>query len=250
MDTTKEKRSFLQWVKREAQLTKLLFRSIPSIAVAIFVVSVVMMNFMASKTILRLEWLALSGGALISWIPFLTMDIVTKHFGAKAANRLSIFAILINLLCVLLAHLITLIGDNPEFDKVFSTTWFILLSSTFAFVLSAITNNYSNELVGRLFKKNPDGKLAYFTRTYVSTFIGQIVDNLAFILPTYMLFAPLFWGQEYGWTFLQCFMCSFLGAIFEMLAETLFSPLGLYINRKWKKDGVGDAYLLLLQEGR
>ena len=252
MDTTKEKRSFSDWAKREYRLNKLLFRSIPSITVAIIVVSIVAMNLMASKVILSLEWIALTGGVLISWIPFLAMDVVTKHFGAGAANRLSIVAIIIDLACVgIFAGIAAIPGEGFEaFNATFSSVWFILLGSTIAFILSAVINNFSNELIGRIFKKNPDGKLAYFTRTYVSTFIGQMVDNMVFVLLVYMLFAPIFWGPEYGWSFLQCFMCSLLCALFELALEAVFSPIGYWINSKWKKEGVGEEYLRFLREGK
>lgn len=229
-------------MKDEYKEAFMLFRSIPSLAVAIFVVSVVVMNLMANKIILNTEWIALGGGVLVSWIPFLVMDIVTKHFGPKAANRLSLLAIVVNLSCCLIFYVVTLIGDNEAFDSIFSSTWFILIGSTIAFILSAITNNYSNEFVGKLFKKNPNGKFAYIVRTYVSTLIGQFVDNLAFILPTYMLFAPLIWGPEYGWTFLQCAMCSLTGAVAELILEAIFAPIGYKINQKWIREKIGENY--------
>ena len=241
MNKEAKRHPFCDWVKKEFHLSKLFFRSVPSIAVAIFVVSVVVMNLMANKIILNLPWIALNGGILASWIPFLTLDIVTKHFGAKAANKLSILAILVNLFCCLIFYIVSLIGDNEAFDTIFHGTWFILAGSTIAFILSALTNNYSNEYVGTLFKKNPDGKFAYFMRTYVSTFIGQVIDNLAFVLPTYMLFAPIFWGI--GWTFLQCLSCSVLCAILEFVLEAIFSPIGYRINKKWKEEDVGHDYL-------
>ena len=233
--------SFCGWMKKEYYITKLLFRSIPSLAVAIFIVSVVVMNLMANKIILNVSWLALNGGVLISWIPFLTMDIVTKHFGAKAANRLSLLAIIVNLLCCLIFYIVSIIGVNEAFDSIFHGVWFIYLGSTIAFILSAITNNNTNEYVGKLFKKNPNGKLAYIARTYISTFLGQIIDNLMFVLPTYMLFAPLVWG--FGWTFLQCFMCSLLCAVLEFILEALFSPIGYRINKAWREEKVGEIYL-------
>ena len=245
-----QKRSFCEWARQEYRITKLLFRSTPSIAVAIFVVTVVVMNLMANKTIYRNDWLVLNGGVLVSWIPFLTMDILTKHFGARAANRLSILAIFVNLFCCLIFYLVSIIESNPAFDSIFHGTWFILIGSTIAFVLSAITNNYSNELIGRLFKKNPDGRFAYFVRAYVSTLVGQIIDNLMFAMPTFMLFAPIVWGPEYGWTFVQCLMCSVLCALFELVIEGLFTPIGYRINKKWKEEKVGEEYLELVNEGK
>ena len=206
------------------------------------------MNLMANKVILKVEWVAFNGGVLISWIPFLIMDTITKHFGARAANRLSIIAIITNLFCCFIFYIVSIIGVNETFDSIFRGTWFILIGSTIAFILSAITNNYFNEFVGKLFKKNPDGKIAYVTRTYISTFIGQIIDNLAFVLPTYMLFAPIFWGPEYGWSFLQCFMCSLFCAIAEFIFEAVFSPIGYQINKMWKKEELGKEYFDFLKE--
>ena len=249
MNNAKQKHSFCEWVKKEYNITKLLFRSTPSIAVALFVVSVVVMNLMANKIILNVSWIALNGGVLISWIPFLVMDILTKHFGAKAANKLSFLAILVNLFCCLVFYVVSIIGTNPAFDSIFHGTWFILIGSTIAFVLSALTNNYSNEFVGKLFKKNPDGKLAYVVRTYISTFVGQVIDNLAFVIPTYMLFAPIFWGNEFGWTFVQCLTASVFCAILEFVLEAIFAPIGYRINRRWKEERVGAEYLEFVNEG-
>ncbi len=248
MEESKKRRSFCEWVKYQHQLTKILLRAIPSILVAIFVLAVVVMNLMANKVILYVDWIALNGGILVSWIPFLIMDITTKHFGAKAANKLSYIAIVSNLFCCLIFYIVSLIGVNEAFDSIFRGTWFILVGSTIAFILSAITNNYSNEWVGKLFKKNPNGKLAYITRTYISTFLGQVIDNLAFVIPTYMLFAPIFWGQEFGWTFVQCLTCSVFCAVLEFVLEGIFSPLGYLINKRWQKENLGEEYFKFLEE--
>ena len=71
---------------------KKLLRSMPSIVVALFVVSVVAMNLMAAKTIVitNPSWFGVTGGILLSWIPFLLMDVVVKTYGAKAATKLNI----------------------------------------------------------------------------------------------------------------------------------------------------------------
>ena len=133
------------------------------------------MNLLANKTLLKLEWIAIDGGVLVSWLSFMYMDIITKHFGVKASNRISILAAGINLLTCLIFFIASIIpsnaGDYSVFDEIFGGTWFILLGSTIAFLTSAIINNMLNFLIGRLFVKNPDGKLAYAMRSYISTFI-------------------------------------------------------------------------------
>jgi uncharacterized PurR-regulated membrane protein YhhQ (DUF165 family) len=95
--------------------------------------------------------------------------------------------------------------------------------------------------VGKLFKNNPDGKLAFFTRSYVSTFIAQFLDNFIFAILCFMIFAPIFW-DGFHWTFIQCLTCSLLGAILELVMEALFSPIGYFVTKRWKKENVGEQY--------
>ena len=86
-----------------------------------------------------------------------------------------------------------------------------------------------------------DGKLAYVTRSYISTFIGQFFDNLIFAVLTFMLFAPIFW-DGFHWTFVQCVTCSLLGAGLELVMEVIFSPIGYVVLNQWNRDGVGAEY--------
>ena len=87
------RRSFGKWLHDEYMLTVILLRSIPAPVVALFVISVIAMNILANKTLVQTDWIAIDGGILISWLSFLSMDIVVKHFGPKASNRMSVFAI-------------------------------------------------------------------------------------------------------------------------------------------------------------
>ena len=171
-------------IKIELLEYKILLRAIPATVVTLFVVSVISMNLLANKTLIQLDWIALDGGFLISWLSFMCMDIITKHFGPKASTSISVLAAAINLLTCLIFFLASVIPSNANdytaFDEIFGGTWFILMGSTIAFLSSAIINNGLNWVIGRGFKKNPDGKLAYATRTYISTFIGQFFDNLIF----------------------------------------------------------------------
>ena len=232
-------------IKSDWADTRLLFRCIPATVATLFAVSVVMMNLLANKTIYQSEYLALDGGILVSWLSFLCMDVVTKAFGPKAATKLSVFAIGINLLACLFFFIVSIIptkDDFSAFNQTVGGTWFILLSSTVAFLSSAILNNFLNWSIGRTFKKNPDGRLAFFTRCYVSTFIGQFFDNFIFAILTFTVFAPIFW-DGFFWTYLQCFTCSLIGAGAELVCEVVFSPFGYRIARRWKKEGIADPYL-------
>ena len=225
--------------------TKILLRSIPATVVTLFTVSVVCMNLLANKTLLQLDWIALDGGILISWLSFMCMDIITKHFGPKASTIISIHASIINLLTCLIFFVASIIPSNAKdytaFDGIFSGTWFVLLGSTVAFLSSAVINNIINHLIGKAFQKNPDGKLAYVARSYVSTFIGQFIDNFIFSVIVFVFFAPIFW-DGFCWTVLQCTTCALTGAIAELIMEIIFSPIGYGITKKWKANNVGKDY--------
>lgn len=234
------------WMKKEREQTAILLRSIPATVMTLFVVSVICMNLLANKTLLQLDWIALDGGILISWLSFMCMDIVTKHFGPGASNRISLLAAGINLLTCLIFFVASVIPSNANdysgFDEIFGGTWFILFGSTVAFLASAVLNNMLNFAIGRAFRKHPDGKLAYAMRTYVSTFVGQFFDNFIFSVIVFVGLAPLFW-DGFHWTVLQCATCALTGALAELLMEILFSPIGYRIVTKWKRHAVGREYL-------
>lgn len=241
------------WLKREAEETAVLLRCIPATVVSLFVVSVICMNLLANKTLVQTDWLALDGGILISWLSFLCMDIITKHFGPKASNKIAVLAAAINLFASLIFYLASIIPSNADdytaLNELLGGTWFILLGSTIAFLASAVMNNFLNWTIGKAFRKNPDGKLAYAARTYLSTLVGQFLDNFLFAVIVFVGFAPIFW-DGFHWTLLQCAMCAVTGAVAELIMEVVFSPFGYMVVNQWKQHGVGQEYLARRKEGK
>lgn len=228
---------------------KLVLRTVPGLVTALFVMSVIVMNLMASKVIVMTDYLGITGGLLLSWLPFLCMDVVVKTFGSKAANKITILGLLINLFCIGIFQLTTIIqvGGDPDayvaFNSVFSQTWQIFVASSIAFLVSGVANNILNAFIGRCFKKNPDGKLAYITRTYVSTMIGQFIDNFLFAGLAFMVFFQLSVGTSLGYTWISVLGTAFLGALVELGMEVIFSPFGYMISKKWKEEGIANKYL-------
>lgn len=246
-------KKMLEKLKNEYVEFKLLMRAIPAAVVTLFVVSVICMNLLANKTLLQLDWIAIDAGILISWLSFMCMDVITKSFGPKASNSITVLAATINLLTCLIFFAASAIpsnaGNYDAFDGIFGGTWFILLGSTVAFIVSGIINNVLNWLIGKCFKKNPDSKLAFVTRCYISTFIGQFLDNFIFSVIVFVFFAPIYWNG-FCWTPLQCVMCALTGAVAELILEIAFSPIGYRIIRRWSRDKVGQAYLEYIGKGK
>lgn len=251
-----------KWLKQQFAETKLLLRSIPSVVVVGFVIALVAMNLLANKSI-ELgswsymsngeQWIALDCAIIVSWLAFLCMDIITKRFGPKAATIITIVAMLCNLLMAGLLALGSAFNGswgayydlgmidsvNDGLNLTMRGTPFVLFGSTVAFLVSGIINIFANYGVGKLFKKNPDGMGAYICRSYVSTLLGQFIDNL--------LFAFIVSHTLFGWSVLQCVMCSLAGCVVELICEAIFSPLGYMICKKWNKEGVGNEYLNFVQ---
>ena len=239
----------IDWIKKEWHETRLLLKNVPALLMTFFVLSLVMMNLLANKSIdLNASWIALDAGIVVSWLAFLTMDILVKRFGPRASTRLTIVATVINLLVTFIFMLGAKVAGtwgeafvedgqviNDALNNTFAGTWYVLLGSTVAFIVSAVVNNVLNWSLGKLFKKNPDGFLAYAVRSYGSTMVAQFIDNFVFSLIVSLNF--------FGWSFLQCFTCALVGALVELVCEIIFSPIGYVISKRWAEQGVGQEYL-------
>ena len=221
---------------------RLLLNSVSPLVLTLFILAVFAMNLLANKSInTGVDWLALDCGIVVSWIAFLCMDVLTKRFGPKAATQISLLAISINLVACLLLFAVSKIDGvwgqffelgeqevvNEALDNTIGGTWYVVIGSAVAFVVSAVVNNFSNFFVGKAFKKNPDGFGAYACRTYVSTAVAQFVDNLVFALLVSHFF--------FGWSIVQCLTCAATGMIVELLCEVVFSPLGYLFLKKANK---------------
>lgn len=220
-----------------------LLRSVPSTTTILFIVAVIAMNFLARISLLSLPWISLNAGITVSWLSFLLVDILAKHYGAKAANLMSLLAITVNLAVCLICSLAASIWDHPGLNMVVGGQWSILLASTLAYVMSAFTNNYTNVFIGKLFVDDPDGKLAYATRSFSSTLLSQILDNFMFVFLAFVVFPNIPGAFPVRWTVLQCIGGSVLCAFLELFTEMIFTPIGYRIVKKWKKEEVGKEYI-------
>lgn len=226
----------------EIKQTREVVARIPSWVLTMSAVSVILMNLLANKSInTGIPWLALDSGIIVSWVSFLMMDIITKYFGAKASIYVSMQALAINLFTALLLLAASMIPGiwgqtyatgvavvNDSLNQTIAGTWYVWTGSTISFILSSVTNSSLNEIIGRHLKK--DNFLSFIIRSYVSTIIGQIVDNLTFALIVSHVF--------FGWTLMQCISCAVAGAVIELLCEAVFSPLGYQITMRWKEENL------------
>ena len=233
-------------IKREYEDYKILLRNIPSLVVSLFIVSVIVMNLLANKELFSTKYLALDCGFTVSWVSFLCMDMICKHFGGKQAAKISLLALFINLMVCLLFKLMSLTpgmwGEfystgltevNDSLNSTFGGSWYIVLGSSTAMPVSAICNSIINTFIGKRLKK--DNFVSFAIRSYISTGIAQFLDNLVFaVMVSYVFF---------GWTPLQVITCSLTGALAELLFEIVLSPIGYKVTKGWKAEKVGEEYI-------
>ncbi|MBE6041148.1 MAG: VUT family protein [Clostridiales bacterium] len=225
---------------------RVLLRNVPALVVSLFIVSVIMMNLLANKELVSWKYLALDCGFPLSWISFLCMDMICKRFGPKAAAKISVLALGINLCATLIFKILSLTpgmwGEyystgltevNDALNTTFGGTWYVVLGSSIAMLSSAIVNSLINYSVAKKLKST--GYRAFAVRSFVSTGIAQFIDNLVFALIVSYHF--------FGWTAVQVFFCSLTGAAMELLCEVIFSPAGYNISCKWEEDRVGQQYI-------
>ena len=249
---------------------KLLFRSIPSIVIALFVLSVVLMNILANRELVNWVWvtdgpfagigLGLDCGFTVSWVSFLFMDSICKRWGPKASTKVSLFALFVNLVVTGIFALLMLSPGNwgaayntPDFmdvankalNSTLSGTWYVVVGSSVAMAVSAVVNSVINWVIGKAMKDKEEeiSFKKFAARSFISTGIAQFVDNLVFAMLVSMIF--------FGWTWWQVVICSLVGALFELLCEVVLSPIAFKMVRAWKKDNVGNEYLnYLIANGR
>lgn len=233
-------------IKETLEDYKILLRSIPASTITVFVVSVILMNLLANKELVSFPYLALDCGFTLSWVAFLCQDMICKRFGPKASVKVSIMALACNLAVSLLFWLVSLapgmwgayyttesIEVNAALNSTIGGSWYVVLGSSVAMLCSSFVNSHVNQFIGHL---TDDGSFAKFAlRSYVSTGIGQFVDNLVFALIVSYNF--------FGWTPVQVITCSVTGALAELACEILLSPVGFRVASGWEREGVGEDYV-------
>ena len=233
-------------IKREIEDYRILLRNIPALVITLFVVSVIMMNLLANKEFISVKYLALDCGFALSWVSFLCMDMICKRFGGKAAAKIAILAMAINAAACVVFWLLSLspgmwgeyystgsMEVNEALNQTIGGTWYVVLGSSTAMVCAAIVNSTINHNIAKRLKTS--GFRAFALRSYVSTCIGQFVDNF--------VFATIVSLHFFGWTWTQVIICSITGAVMELLCEVVFSPVGYRVSRNWENENVGAQYL-------
>lgn len=241
-------------LKKELEDYKILLRNVPSMVISVFILSVVCMNLLASRELYRSDYFCINSGLALSWISFLCMDCICKRFGAKASVKISLMAILINIISTVIFKLLCMtpghwaayysapdatVGEfmNAAIDSTFSGAWYVVVGSATAMLLSSIVNSVLNRIIGRAVDHG--GYNGFAARSLISTCIAQWVDNF--------VFSALVSHVFFGWNWTQVIICSTTSMVIELVLEAIFSPFGYRVSKSWEKNHVGQKYLEHIQ---
>lgn len=226
-------------IKAEFREYRELLAKVPSLVLSVLILSVVSMNLLANKELVKTPYLALDCGFVLSWIPFLIMDCICKLYGGKAAARISILSIVVNLVIFAVFKLVSLtpgmwgeyyttglLEVNDALNATVGGSSWIVFGSAFAMLVSSMLNSLVNVSVGHFFKGDGYGHFA--ARSFSSTAVSQFADNFVFAL---VVSVPLF-----GWSMRQALICSLTAAAFELLMEVCFSGVGYKLVRRLQKE--------------
>lgn len=263
------KRTFKEWIKKEVHETKVLFKGLPAIPFTMICLSFILMNLLATVALYNEWWIAGDVGIIVSWLAFLFGDMIVKRYGAKASIKIQIAALLVALFTMGILAAGSAIENSIYAEAIANGEYYPMLSlfswefninngmvtlwtlgaSSLAFVVANVFNALVSKFVLLKFKKRTSFK-AYATAAYISTFVGQFIDNLIFAF-SFTFFASRIglWGMS-PLTVLAMFTCSLTGAILELVLEVIFSPIGYKIAEHWRKEGIGQEYIALVPEAQ
>ena len=244
----------MNFIKSELKDYKILLRNVPSMVISVFILSVVCMNLMASKELYSSRYFCINCGLALSWISFLCMDCICKRYGAKASVKISILAMAVNVITVFIFKLLSMTpghwaafysasdaatGEliNDGLNSTFGNTWYVVFGSALAMLISAVVNSYTNAWIGKAHDKGTYGSFAL--RSFISTAIGQWVDNFVFSAVVSHVF--------FGWNWTQVIICSTTSMFIELAFEAIFSPVGFKVSKNWEDEGIGEDYLNCIQ---
>lgn len=243
----------IKWLGNEIKVSRVLFRNVPGLVMALYLLSTVLMNLLASVAIVNTSWIALDAGIMVSFVGFLLTDMIVKRFGAKAAIRLTVLGFLINIGTAVLFTIVAFIAEvSGQYyalaDYATTTQWWIIGASATAFLVSGILDALIHQMILNRFKKNKEGIVAHAASAWVSTFFGQLFDNLLFgLLFTFPASMIGLWGME-QMTLLALFGFALAGGVVELLCQVIFTPLGYKVAEEWRERKVGQEYLDLVND--
>lgn len=169
-------------------------------------------------------------GTIMCSLAFLTSDIITEHYGTKAA-RLSIFLSFVTQIIFVIAMQLTL-AYQPQTDvffqplqTIFSPMPRLFLASIFTYLLTQLLDVYLFSVI----KNKLPARQWLWLRSFGATSIASFVDTIIFSTLAWYILAPFPCGiNKLVWTYI-------LGTyVFRVFVIAWSTPI-IYLSYKFKK---------------
>ncbi len=259
------------WLKKDFNETRVLFRNLPVMPFAILCAALIAMNFLANKGIITnpevAKWFSADSGIIVSWIAFLAGDMLVKRFGAKAAIKVNIAAIGVQIVAVLLLTIGAMLPgtadfgigyslgldgsvDTLAFNTIFKAGVWPMIGGTLAFCLATVVDSIMSKFILTRFRNRTTFK-SYAVASYVSTAVGQFLDNMFFAL-FFSIWQGwfAFGGNDLSNVLTSLITFSAFGMVAELIGQAILSPIGFKMTRHWSKLGIGNEYIDLVEEAQ
>ena len=247
--------NFKNWLKKDWEETKVLFRCMPTVPFAFLVSCLIAMNFLANRGG-SIGPVVFDCGVVVSWVAFLAGDMLVKRFGVKASFKIQAMALILELVCICLMTIGTFLPamygateeESAVFTAIFRAAPWPVFAGAGAYIIAALFNALvSKNILTRFKKRSSFG--AYIVASWTSTVVGQFLDNFLFSL-FFSIWQPWFSGSTFGDKLVSAVILAFVGMIIELVGQAIFSPIGYKIATNWKKNKVGEDYVRLVKEAQ
>ena len=204
----------------------------------IYVAVAVTMNIFCMKALsFGTSVIICDGGLLISWLVFLTSNVIVEVWDERTAVFLSTVAAIVSFVLMVIGRLIVFIPTLPEYAEqkhafalIFSNGPRTIFASVTAFWVGNLVNAHIIYRIKQaLEKRHRDNGVKFFGRAAFSTLVGQFVDNILFMA---LAFAPIGLSvYEMSWFDIMTAVLS--GTILELVVESCFMPFITMPLTRW-----------------
>lgn len=189
-------------------------------------------NIVAVKLV-EVFGLVVPGGAIVYPITFLVDDLITEVYGYRAARSVIWLGFFTNLLVVIVVQIVLILppatywNGQAAYEQILGYTPRIFVAG----FLSYLVGNFANAITMSRMKIITKGR-ALWSRTILSTFVGQGLDSLIFVTIAFLGTISLE----------QTFRVIITVWLFKTAYEALATPLTYWLVARLKKIEMLDTY--------
>lgn len=235
------------------QGARLVTSAIPGPAVATYVLALTYMNLFAIKEFPVGPLVIIDCAFLLSWVPFMLTNVISKVLDIHAAISLAIFAGTSNLMFSLLLWFVTRIptsfgmfsvdsGVQFQIEAILGSHFLVIFGSVLALFAGVTMKCIVVWLIDKkqqALKKDPMCIPCFYGQAIISSMIGQLVDNLIF---TFFVGNLLL-----HWNILKILASVIVKTLIEVIMEILCLPLGYIQVQQWNADRIGIDYMKFIE---